>query len=62
MTERFVPPGGEEPVLLLNPGLINVSRGVAEALVPIVVLCLEIALAFFFAFWAFLRMDLTGNE
>lgn len=29
---RFSPPGGPDPLLLLNPGPINVSQGVAEAL------------------------------
>ena len=30
--QRFVPPGGPEPLLLLNPGPINVSQRVARAL------------------------------
>lgn len=37
------------------------AAGVAAGVVPIIVLCLEAALAFFVAFWAFLRLELAGR-
>ena len=41
---------------------LSMSDSVAAGLVPIVILILEVALAFFFAFTAFLRMELAGGS
>jgi ABC-type transport system involved in multi-copper enzyme maturation permease subunit len=41
---------------------VPMAEAVAHGVVPIIVLVMETALAFFFAFWAFLRMELAGGD
>ena len=41
---------------------LSTADGVAAGVVPIVILILEAALGFFFAFTAFLRMELAGGS
>ena len=40
----------------------SLANSVAAGVVPIVILVLEVAAAFFFAFIAFLRMELAGGS
>ncbi|MDP6981694.1 MAG: hypothetical protein QGG05_01255 [Candidatus Latescibacteria bacterium] len=41
---------------------LSFANSVAAGVVPIVILVLEVAAAFFFAFIAFLRMELAGGS
>ena len=41
---------------------LSLTNSVAAGVVPIVILVLEVAAAFFFAFTAFLRMELAGGS